>query len=248
MKYPSLGSFNKIQQRAKLLLARPDFQGDIRKLRRQFKIPLGGIKNETENTEWRRKFDQSNEDYYDTVWASHRPKLLKLRKEKKFIEERKLNKDLNNAAPLNALRIAIKSLLKEYKVPLSWEESVRRYLLFNDINNMWLPGGVTIKEEYDEDTHLKRLYIGIEDDTTRKELDAAWPIIKIHQKRLHSHQKDKFQPIKKFDRDKDAYDLRQTGKKLDEIATILSNKYKEIYGYTDIAGFIRRHKQKIGIN
>ena len=131
---------------------------------------------------------------------------------------------------------------------MRWEESVRRYLLFNDIDHMWLPGGITIRGERDKDTDMETLWIGIEDDTRIKDVEEAWSSIEFQQKQLHSYTRKKFQPIKNFDRDQEAYRLRKLGRSYSEIADTLSEKYDKVYSYDDVATFLKRHKQRTGIN
>lgn len=240
--------FQRGRQRARLLIARPDFQTEIILLRKKWSIPKNGFKNKELNQKWHHEFYQSDDDFYEKVWLKRRGEIIKLEEEGKFSEAEDLKKELNNISPINAFRIAIKNLLKKYKLPLRWEESIRRYILFNNIDNMRLPGGITIHEEYDKDTELKKLSIEIEDDTTLEDIKQSWSSIKYHQKRLHSHKKDKFQPIKKFERDKEAYNLKQSGNSYNEIANTLSKKYNKVISYDDVASYIKRHKQRTGIN
>ncbi len=231
-----------------ILIARPDFQGDVKALREKFNIPMDGFKDEKTNQKWHHEFYKSSDDYFDNIWANRRDEIIKLKEKRKFLEAERLQKEINDTAPINTYRIAIKNLLKKYKVSLRWEESIRRYLLFNNIDSMWLPGGITIHEEYDRDIQLKKLSIEIEGDTRLEDIKRSWPIIKFHQKRLESHTKEKFQPIKNFERDQEAYNLKQSGSSYNEIANTLSKKYNKVISYDDVASYIKRHKQKTGIN
>ncbi|MFH1792693.1 MAG: hypothetical protein ABH819_03615 [Patescibacteria group bacterium] len=236
------------KQRAKLLIARPDFQDDVLAIRNKFKIPPSGFTDDDTNQKWHHEFYQSDDNYFKEAWPKARGIIIQLKKEGKLKKAEELQKEFNNEAPINIFRIRIKKLLKKYKLPLEWKESVRRYILFNNIDSMWLPGNVTINEKVDQDTNLIKLSIGIDDSTTIEDIKKSWGTIKFHQKRLHSYKHDKFQPIKNFDRDKEAYDLKKSGKTYSEIAEILSKKFNKIYGYEDVGSFIKRHKQKTGIN
>jgi uncharacterized protein YabN with tetrapyrrole methylase and pyrophosphatase domain len=113
---------------------------------------------------------------------------------------------------------------------------------------MLLPVGVSIHGERDKDTDLERLYVEIEDDTILEDVKQQWQDIKYQQKQLHSHTKDKFQPIKRYDRDKMADDLKRKGYKLADIAKELSEKLSEDYDWYDVSKFIERHRKKLGIN
>ena len=240
--------FQRARQRAKLIIARPDFQENISSLRKKFNIPADGLKGERKIQKWHHEFYQSDDDYHETVWRSRRHEIIRLKKERKFREAEELSRDLNNTSPVNAFRITIKNLLRKYKIPLRWNDSIRRYTLFNDINNMWLPGGLLIQERMDEDNGLMRLYIEIDDDTTLEDIKQGWQRVKYHQKKLHSRTRDKFQPIKEFERDKKAYELDRQGKSLKEIVKTLFNESGETYEWTEASKFIERHRKKIGIN
>jgi hypothetical protein len=236
------------KQRTKLLIARPDFQEDVLAIRARFKMPSSGLTDDEINQKWHHEFYQSDDNYFETVWLKRRGEITQLKKERKLKEAEELQKQLNNEAPINAFRIAIKSLLKTYKLPLRWEESVRRYVLFNKIENMWLPVGLSIHSEHDEDTDLKKIYIEIEDDTILEDIKQQWQSVKHHQKQLHSRTKDKFQPIREFERDQLAYDLNRKGKNLKEVAKALTKEFKKQYDWYEVSKFIERHRQKIGIN
>jgi hypothetical protein len=240
--------FQRVRQRAQLIMANPNFQKEVLEIRRKFKIPLQGFKDEKLNEKWHDDFYASGDKYFETVWQKRSPEIAKLRAAKKFREANELQKQLNQETPINALRIAVKKILKEYKLPLNWEHSIHRLILFNSIDLMWLPGNVTIKEEMDQDTDLVKLFIGIDDSTTLEDIRRAWPIIKFHQKKLESYTKKKFQPIKNFERDQEVYNLKQSGKSYNEIADKLSKKYNKVVSSEDIASYIKRHKQKTGIN
>jgi len=117
-------------------MARPDFQEDVLVIRARFKMPSSGFTDDDANQKWHHEFYQSDDNYFETVWLKRRREIIQLKKERKLKEAEELQKQLNNEAPINAFRIAIKGLLKTYKLPLRWEESVRRYILFNKIENM----------------------------------------------------------------------------------------------------------------
>lgn len=238
----------KATQRAKLLIARPDFQEEIISLRKKFKIPINGFEDQEVNQKWHDNFYQSDDEYFETVWLKRRSEIIKLRKEGKFREAEDLKRDLNDVSPINAYRIAIKNLLKKYKLPLRWEENIRRYILFNSIDHMWLPSGITIHSDLDKDTGLNRLSIGIEEDTIIDDIKQAWPIVEFRQRKLHSYTSDKFHPIPNLDRDKRAYELQERGKSLDEIGEILNVEFEN--GGLDnnqLNIIIKRYKKRLNI-
>jgi len=236
------------RQRAMLLIANPHFQEEVQEIRKKFKIPIRGIKSNEESEKWHHNFYESDDIYFETNIKRVKEEIKQLEQEKKFREGFDLHRKFNKDAPINALSIAIKQIIKNYKMPLGWHHSVQRYILFNNVDYMLLPGNIAIRQDIDQDTDLRKLSIEIDDSTRREDLIKAWPRIKFHQKKLESYTKKKFQPIKKFERDQKAYNLKQSGKTYNEIADTLSKKYKKPISYDDVASYIKRHKQKIGIN
>lgn len=95
------------KQRAKLLISRPDFQEDVLAIRARFKMPSSGFTDDDTNQKWHHEFYQSDDYYFETVWLKRRGEIIQLEKERKFKEAEELRKQLNNRAPINALRIAI---------------------------------------------------------------------------------------------------------------------------------------------
>lgn len=247
-KGPSKNKFNRSKQRAKLLIANPDFQNEVKQIREKFNIPENGIKTNEESGKWHHGFYQSDDIYFETNRERVREEIKRLEQGKKFQEGFNLHRKFNKEAPINAFNIAIKNVLKKHKLPLTWLHSVQRYILFNSIDYMMLTGNVTISQELDQDTNLVKLSIGIDDSTTLDDVIKSWPRIKFHQKKLESYTKKKIQPIKNFERDQEAYNLKQSGKTYTEIADILSKKFDKIISYDDVASYIKRHKQRTGIN
>ncbi len=240
--------FLKGTQRAKILVATPGFQKEVLIIRKKFNIPLEGLKDQESNQKWYRDFYQSESEFFRNVWGKRRHEISELKEAGKFIEAQELTKELNNTMPINALRITIKNILQKYKLPLNWEESIRRYILFNNIDSMWLPGGIYINVEYDQDTGLHKLSVEIQDDTTLEDIKKAWPDIEFHQKHLHSYVNQKFQPIKKFDRDKRAYELQEEGKTIEEIGEIINLEFDDALGDSELKQIIKRYKKRLNIN
>lgn len=248
MRRDSLKKFSRSKQRAKLLIANPDFQQEVKLIRTKFNIPLDGIKSNEESQEWHHQFYESHDIYLKTNRVRVREEIKKLDHEKKFSEGFDLHTKFNNEDPVNALNIAIKFILKRYKLPLNWLHSVQRYILFNSIDLMWVPGNVIVHQEIDQDTDLRKLSIEIDDTTTLDDLKHAWPLIKFHQKKLESYVNQKIQPIKHFERDQKAYLLKKEGKTPEEIEKAIQDEFDITMNYDDINKAITRYKKRVGIN
>jgi len=241
--------FNRSRQRLKLIFSRPDFLKKVQELRKEFSIPTNGIKTNEESGKWEDDLCQKTEDYYDLIPLEKRKEIIDLKNNGKYHEAELIEKQENDAAPLNSWRIKIKLLLKDYRLPLSFEESIKRFVMFNETaDKAWIASNIFITEKIDEDTGLKQLLIGINDETTLEDIKKSWHFISHSRDRLYSKIKKKNQPIKNFERNKRAYDLKLEGKNLNEIADLLSEEYKKDYVYSDVADFIKKHKKSVGVN
>ncbi|KKR86993.1 MAG: hypothetical protein UU34_C0008G0017 [Candidatus Curtissbacteria bacterium GW2011_GWA1_41_11] len=236
------------RQKSKVLISRPDFQEDVIRLREKWKIPLEGIQSEDDYRKWQIELSQRTAKYLDEEWPKHRKEFDKLLKVGDLLAFESKEKELNNAAPLNALRIEIKSLLKKYALALRWEHPLKRYLLLNDVNNMENKIGVSIHGHTDSESGIEELSISIEEDTTLEDIKQGWPDIKIHQKSLAYRKQNKFQPIKNFDRDKRAYELQKEDKTTDEIGEIIQKEFNIDLDYNEIGIAINRYKKRLNIN
>lgn len=242
-------NYGKSRQRLKLILSRPDFIEKVKNIRQEFHIPPNGLSTDEESKKWQDDLCQNTENYFDNFPFEKRKEIIDLKNKSEYYKAELLEKQENDNAPLNSWRIKVKLLLKEYKLPLSFEESIRRHIMFNDeADKSWVTSNIFITEKKDEDTGLKQLLIGINDETTLDDIRKNWAIICIHRDGLYSKVKKKNQPIKNFERNKRAYELKLEGKKLNEIADVLSEEYKKDYIYNDVADFIKKHKKSVGIN
>lgn len=80
---------DRLEQKIKLLVSRPDFQKEILELRKKWNIPLNGIKNEEDNQNWNRKLLIDTDEYYTKNWPRERKKIIELREQGKFREAEK---------------------------------------------------------------------------------------------------------------------------------------------------------------
>lgn len=230
-------------QKIKILINRPNFQKDIIFLRNKWHIPSEGLKTEKDNEDWNNWILNETDNYYDKKWSVETKKILELRKLKKYDEAEEIKKKINTSAPLNALNNDIWTIIIKYCLPVKWHSGIKNYLLSGDSDDLKFQTGLTVNFNWDHG--ILRPSIEFDEDTTLPDLKRVWSWAR---KLLRRKKNVKFQPIKNFERDKEAYELKVSGKKYNEIAKILSKKYNKIYGYEDVGSFIKRHKQKTGIN
>lgn len=236
------------KQKIKVLVSKPDFQEDMRRLRKKWNIPEDGIKEEKDNQLWYRKLNQDTDKYFDEEWPKHRSELDQLRESGKFKEWKQREDELNDAAPLNAFYKDIKSILKKYLLSPKWKDPVKRYLLYNDPNNMGLSIGVTIAGHLNDYEPVEyQLCLHIDEDTTLEDIKEIWPDVKEHQKNLIYKKQQKYQPIPNFDRDKHIYELSQQGLSYEEIALKIQKDFMvpSSFGYEDVSKALDRYRKRI---
>lgn len=237
----------RIKQKILILTSRSDFLNDILELRKKWNIKTKGFDNDQKSHEWQDWLNEVSEKYSDDNWSQERDLEEKLAKDGNWTEKEQANKKFNDQVPINNFRNDILSLIKKYKLSKSWENSIKRYLLFNDINNMSPPmGNLSLVSGWEDG--FRKLSIELDANTTLEDIKNIWPYVMLEQKKLGDKTTDKFQPIKMFERDCEAYKLKQSGMPYEKIADVLSEKYGKDYGYEDIGSFIKRYKQKTGIN
>lgn len=160
---------------------------------------------------------------------------------------------LNNNIPVKDLLEDIKKIIHDQKISPRWINGVKRYLFLNDPNNMAIFIGPVITTKVDMNSNLETISIEINEDTIIEDIKAVWSEVKNSQDRLLYKKQKKFQPIKNFERNKEAYNLQQQGKSLNEIADIFSrmednSKHEITITDVDIADWIRKYKNKVGSN
>lgn len=235
-----------IGQKIKVLVNTPIFQEQIIELRKKWKIPLNGIKEEDERLDWYGQLSAKTDEFHKKEWPKYRAEIAKLREAKKFREAEEKKDEYNLKVPLNAYRNDIWRIVRSFRLSSRWHFSIERYLLYNDPNNMGVPLGATLSTTWENG--MKQLSILINGDTTLADIRKIWPTVKMMQEDLNDRQAEKFQPIPNFDRDKRAYELEQEGKTLNEIGEIINSEYDGGLLDGEIKQIIKRYKKRLNID
>lgn len=236
----------RLKQEIKVLVSRPAFQKEVATLRGKWNIPSEGIKTEDDNQEWHHKLDIATDEYRNTEWPKCRVEIDRLNKERKFREAEEKRKEHNAKAPLNEFREDIWSVVRKYRLSPRWHNAIRRYILFNDPDNLNLVAGVTIVNTWENG--MKLIALEIDADTTLKDIKQVWPWVKRMQKDLMYKRADKFQPIKNFERDQRIYELQQEGRSEKDIGDIIQREFGDSLDYNEINIAIKRYKKRLNIN
>lgn len=235
------------KQSIKLLTNKPSFVDVIAKLRTKWDIPSHGIKTQDELDMWYKNLNEKTDQFISKEWQAKRRELIAIKNKGNHAEFKKAKDVFNNEIPRNSLLRDIKKLVQQLKLSPRWIEGIRRYLLFNDPENMGMFVGPVINTKFDMEFETETLYLEIEANTTLDDVKAVWPSVMEAQSRLLYKNQKKFQPIRNFDRNKKAYELHTQGKKYAEIADFMSTESKT-YGEEDIGKMIERHKKKVDIS
>lgn len=238
----------RLAQKILLTFSHKKFQEDMAILRKKWNIPAEGIKTEKENISWHRKLSDDTTKYFEKNREAQRNLVLKLESEKKWQEADKQRKEFNKVAPLNSFQNDLWQIVLKYKLPHSWKDSVKQYLLFNYLNNLSTPLTVTIENSWNMDTMTKSLSLLIDADTTLDDIKAIWPSVMEEQKTLSDYNPAKFQPIPNLLLDKRVFELKNLKKTHSDISNTIESEFgKSNLAYKDINEAVRRHKKRLGL-
>jgi len=235
-------------QKLKILLSRPDFQADIAELRKLLNIPQDGFQDEDTYTRWEIKLELDTQKYFTENWPSMAEKLQELKQKGMIAEFEQEQQVFNQKAPRNYLHYCIWRLVHKYKLSTLWRSSLKRYVLFNDVENLWIPAGNTTMEiKWDKKTGHRELSLIIYADTTLEDVKAIWPEVMKQQKELQDKEGDKFQPIPNLKRDKRIYELSEKKMSYEEIASEIKEEFNvpTSFGYDDVSKALNRYRKRI---
>jgi hypothetical protein len=234
---------NRLHQKAKILISDPKFQEEIKSLRKKWNISDGGFVSDDENQKWHDWIMESTDKFLDDNRSEESKLELEFVKHRDWKGKEKANQNFNNYVPINAFHLDLELLVSKYKLPTSWLEPIKRYLMFNNVELMGIPGNVMIVTGVGKHGTLM---LEINADTTLEDIKFMWPMVMVEQKRLPDKSK-KFQPAPMLDVDKRALELRNLGHKMAEISDIITKEFGlEVYTYKEASESVRRHKKRLG--
>lgn len=226
-------SVRKTRQKAKLLIIQPIFREDITKLRNKWNIPLNGLRSDEEFDKWQRSFNDQNRNYQKIEYRKFRQQH---KSESNYAVKLKYFSD---KSPNNLFQQDLVGLVKKYKLSPYWVQGLRGYLLRNAIP---LPTGVVIEKSFDPITKLPVLKLVLQEDTSIKDITSIWEQVKKYQEQLPYWRQQKSQPILNLERNKKAYELKESGKSYNEIAN-------ELYcGYNEAMDYVKTYKMYLKKN
>jgi hypothetical protein len=226
-------SVRKSRQKAELLIIQPKFREDVAKLRDKWNIPLNGFSSVEDYDKWQRSFGEQNWNYQKIEYRKFRQQH---RSESNYAVKLKYFSD---KSPNNLFQQDLAGLVKKHKLSPFWVQGLRGYLLRNAIP---LPAGVVIEKSFDPITKLPVLKLVLQEDTSIKDITSIWEQVKKYQEQLPYWRQQKSQPILNLERNKKAYELKESGKSYNDIAN-------ELYcGYSEAMDYVKSYKSYLKKN
>lgn len=214
------------------LLDNPDFQGKIIALRKKWGIPKKGYKNDS--SIWEERIGELTDEYYKNkraddlkLWKESEKKALN--REITWPEYEKIKDKVHYNIPINGFFHDIDTVIEDLGISPTWRDGVKRYILFNTIKSMRLPGGISFSMAGRDFPDI--ITITIDAHTTWQDMNDRWLDIEREQKKLRHSSYKKYQPYPSFPLHKKLHDLKKSGMKTKEISEKTGVPYHYINTY-----------------
>ena len=149
--------------------------------------------------------------------------------------------EINAATPINAFYNDISELRKLGNLSNAFSDTMHWYLLTNKVHSIQGPS-VGVRSN-GQNKHKDELFINIYPETTLKDIEKIWWMVKLHQRgRLGSNAK-RLKNYPKLERDKRIAELHQQNMPHEEIAKIINNEFGENIMYFDVAKILNKLKR-----
>ena len=222
------------RERRKLLLLKPEFNADILKFRKNYKIPPSGIGNDYDDLD---KFDillaQEDDLYNQNQRDTRIKKVLEFETNDQFFEAQNLRNIINSESPQNSIINDTELLCKKYGIPCDLSAQMFRHFLIsgdkNDfVNNLFIANFEPIIVDQIKNKTLPHINLRIYKNTRLSDIERLWPEVMKYQKSMIGNNKQKSVASNLIDRDIEIYELKASGKSTKEIAAQFNMTYSEI--------------------
>jgi hypothetical protein len=241
----------KALQKFQVLTSDTEFMSDIYNLRQKWNIPKIGFKKDT--AKWQDEMDTKSDEVMSSkkfqnelnkIWEQKNNLSKKGNTDNwKKIEED--NRKVQRLIPYNEFGYNLRKLREKYNLSAYYENYIKQFLFFNDIKLSVPLGNLRMKQGKDENGE-PFLSLQIFAETTIKDIQRQWKIIKLHQKKLRGYRAGRFKKVVKIDRNKRVIELAEQGKTEKEIKDIIKEEFpKEKLPYEYISKIKGRFKTKI---
>lgn len=245
---------SRLRQKFERFTLRPQTQEEIKRLRKKWKIPQKGFKGNYGSLKWQNwLMDATDAFYVGEEYKKMRKKIItvqsrieKTRSENLREDYDLLNKlqiEINAAIPINAFHNDVIELRKIGNLSNAFSDTMKWYLLNNNIHSIKGPS-VGIRTNA-ENIHKDEMYVNIYPETTLKDIEKMWWMVKFHQRgRLGSSMK-RLKNYPKLERDKRIVELSQQDMAHYQIAEQVNIEFDENLIYNDIPKILRKIKKYI---
>jgi hypothetical protein len=136
-------------QKAMYLVGRPDFKKDMHSVRKLYGVPLSGFRSEQAFNVWAKQ-----SGYYGVI------------------DE---NDDIEAKIDLSIAEIIAKP---EYELSAGWQHAIKRFMFFNNVDDMQLPIRLDVETVKDPLTDRLTLHVIVTDETSQEDYIESWENVK----------------------------------------------------------------------
>lgn len=245
-----------IKQKLELLELKPEFQKEVSNFRKRWNIPNSGFKSSESHRSWWEDLVKNSDRYFNSDEFNKKTKEVGKKKRKAlkdgdvkvYQDCEKLNKEINLSIPLNGYRNDLTIFLEKFSLSNHFKKPIEGYLLSGDFSSgifKLSDFNLIIKTERGDDKNKARLYLEIFSDTTTKDIQKAWPLIKSLKKKLIGYKDGRRKLLPEFSRNKRILELSQAGKNNKEIKEIIKKEFNKTLIYYEINKIKSELKKKI---
>ncbi|MDD5552073.1 MAG: hypothetical protein PHI88_02885 [Candidatus Pacebacteria bacterium] len=123
----------------KLLSENKEFKQEIQEIRKKFKIPKDGFKENKDAEEWFQKLEKKSDKIMDNETFNLKERTLFEKKRKGEFEtntnfEKILNSFKRKNIPLIDFQETVKDIIRKYKLPNNFYDAIRLYIMYGKFN------------------------------------------------------------------------------------------------------------------
>ncbi|MCW1930107.1 MAG: hypothetical protein KIH62_002205 [Candidatus Kerfeldbacteria bacterium] len=233
---------------------KPEFIAEVKRLRKKWKISPNGIKGNKRGLKWQQNLNIQSDDYLkSSEFQLAGQKIKKILKNIEagnsinIVEDRRIAQELedqlNQQIPINNFYNDIRTLQRLGNLSYAYEETTKRYVLYNVIDSIKTPSvGVRVNLR---DPYKREIFINLYPETAQEDIIAIWDQVKFHQRNaIYGKVKKTVKDNPQLKRDLRVLALSERGLSTEEIIETIQKEFGEGLIYTEIADIRYRMKKK----
>lgn len=142
----------------------------------------------------------------------------------------------------NDLQKESKKIVRDFHLPISWADIIHKYIIDCEFITEIAPDGIKFISEDGNNQPGNKFYLEISPNTSIKDIKDIWFLVQKEFKK-YGYEKTRKKKSKKFNRNLEIYDLKKSGKTIQEIDSITNKKYGQDLDYGNIKTIISNQKK-----